>query len=330
MFCIVAATGVTACAPSRDRQTSEHVMPEFARVMRPFCFGRLSVDVPTEAQVRAISQSIEGFGEIEVHRNLSKENFFQLADKREQVLRNSPHRKEGSVLSEVIELGDARILVFRGTELTTFSFELLGYFWKNETGYVFAYAADNDELQEAKDDLQHAITLIHPRHNSQFPDHPGFCIDSAVVSGSDFRLEQVGAAFIAPSFPSMEIGIESSSVVRLYPEDLLQRSDQNLPAVRALHPELRLEQVRRGKRTVAGLDGLELVEVVNRGTPGQLFQARWDFLGEVNSLTRPSVTISISYGDESVDTSFEKDDLSIDDLTTVWDAMLGTLRLRED
>lgn len=304
-------------------------MPEFAKTMIPYCFGRLMIDIPAEAKVRVINQSIEGFGEIKVHRDLSKEQFFRLATNKERELRATKHRKEGTVLRESDESNDAWIMAFRDDGINTLDYAILGYFWKDEAGYVFGYSADNNGLDEAKADLKHAITLIHPRDNARFPDRPGFCIDSAVVSGSDFRLERVGTAFAVPSLPSMEIGVESSSVIRIYPEGLIQRSDQNLPAVRALHPDLRLEELRKGKRTVAGFDGLELVEVADRGTPGELFQARWEFLGEARSLTRPSVTISISYGNEHADAEFQNEKLSIDELVAVWDAMLGTLRVQE-
>lgn len=315
-----------ACTPPSDERQSEHVMPAFSRSMQPFCFGRLVIDVPTEADIRVIDQRIQGIGEILVRRNLSKEEFFQFASNKERELAATPHRKEGTVLRDVLNLDNAVILSFRDDDLNTLDYSLLGYFWKNGVGFELGYNAGNDELELIKVELQRAIGLIHPRDNSELPEGPGFCIDNAVVSGSDFRLERVGAAFTVPSLPSMEINVESSSVESIYPENLIQRSDQNLPAIRELHTDLRLEQLRKGKRIVAGFDGLELVEVAKKGTPDELFQATWEFLGEEKSLDRPSVTVSMSYGGERAESTPSGERLSIDEMLGAWEAMLSSLR----
>ena len=330
LLCVFTGIGALSCTPFHNESNSEHPMPEFAKNTRPFCLGRFTIDIPAEAQVRVITQSIEGFGEIAVHPGMTKERLLHLASSQEQKLRARPHRKEGTVLRDVVDLNDARLLVFRGDHLTTQSFDLLGYFWKDGAGYVFAYAADNDRLEIAKEKLQRAISLVYPRSNDQLPDRPGFCIDSAVVAGSDFRLERVGAAFTMPSLPGMEIKARTSSVTQIYPENLITRSEQNLPAVRALHPDLQLETLRKGRRRVADFDGLELVELANRGTPEELFQGTWEFLGDIGSLVRPSITIEIAYDDELARRNPSEEKFSADELLVFWDSMLDSFRFRRE
>ena len=77
---------------------------------------------------------------------------------------------------------------------------------------------------------------------------------------------------------------------------------------------------------MAGFDGLELVEVAKKGTPDELFQATWEFLGEEKSLDRPSVTVSMSYGGERAESTPSGERLSIDEMLGAWEAMLSSLR----
>ena len=326
---MIMAIGAASCDLRHNEISSERAMPEFAEELRPFCIGRLAIHIPSEAEIRAISQSIEGFGKIKVHPGMTKGALLQMASRKEQELRVKPHRKEGTVLRDVVELDDSRILIFRDDDINTLDYEMLGFFWKEGTGYVFNRGAGNDHVEASKADLHRSIHLISSRSNDEFPSAAGFCIDNAIVSGSEFRAERAGVKFTVPSLPGLEIGVQTSGVSKPYPEDLITRSDQNLPAVRALHPDASLKTLRKGKRDVANFTGQEIVELVNHGEPDELFLAAWEFPGEVKSVTRPSINISMDYSREANAAVSGARTISEEELIAFWDALLASLRLRE-
>lgn len=330
VVCVTVMFGATSCDSRDYGSKSERIMPDFLKNTRPFCLGRFVIDIPVDAKVRAINQSIEGFGEIRVHTNLSKATLFAMADRKETELRAKPHRKEGTLLSGVDSLADSKIISFRDDEINTLDFSILGYFWKENTGYVFSYGADDDKLEEAKSELRHSIGLISARGNDTLPNRAGFCVDNAIVTESGFRLESVSVAFTVPSVPGLEFGAGVSTVLEPGSEDLITRSDQNLPAVLDLHPDVQLDTLRKGNRQVAGLGGQEIMEVAGRGTSNELLLANWEYLGEGKSSTRPSIEFDVSYDAQKAVAQTPISKLTEDELTAFWDSLLESLSLRKE
>lgn len=329
---VVLMLGIVSCDSRDHPRADKSIMSDITKDMRPFCVGRFVVHIPTDAKIRIFSQSIQGFGEITVHPDIPKERFFAIAESKERKLRATPHRKEGTILKEAVTLDAAKILVYRDDDLNTLDFDLLGYFWKDSTGYEFAYGAENDRVEESKADLQRAVNLINARNNDDVPNKPGFCIDHAFVSNGEFRLESAGVAFTLPAYPRLEIGVSIDTIDSpSMDDDLITRGANNLPAVMELHPDMEVNSIRKGSRTIAGVEGQEIFERVDENKSGEFFKARWEFRGEPKSLTKPSIALDLSYSPRSSEeTDQTSKNLTQDETLALWDRYVDSLRLRQD
>lgn len=332
MALAAAALGLALHTSPVIRLNYEHAMTELTNNMRPFCIGRFVVDVPAGATIRTFGQSIEGMGEITVHPNISRAAFLGLATRKEQALRVTPHRKEGTLLREAqhLDAQDTRILVYRDTEFNVYTYDVHGYFWRDMTGFEFAYGADNDRVEESKAALRRAFQTIRPRHNDDIPVEPGLCINNAFIPGQEYRAEDTGVLFTLRSYPGMEFRAHFTTTEHPDVEGLIARSDRNMPAVRELHPNIEVSAPRSGKRILAGMSGEELLELSQQGKPDAAVLATWEYRGEARSLVRPQITLDLTYGNDGdgPPPPAEKH-LSNEEVMTLWDAFTQSLRPRQ-
>ncbi len=281
----------------------EHAMNDFTRHTRPVCIGRFLVDVPTQLVTQQYWQSIGGMGEITLvaSEGQTLTSMRTQVTRRETELRATPHTKEGSVFREVISLADTvRLLIFRGNGVSTRSFEFETYLLKEGRLFKLIYGASNARLEAAKNDVKEAISSIHIRSNDSIPSGKGLCIDNGLVSDSpEFRLESTSVKFILPDYPGFEFSVDVNSTNSPTERGLFERVSGPLQMFSSVYPGATLSTKRKAKRTLAGMEGEELVtEMVaeRKGlSPETGITGRWEYRGQAKSQGQPEVIIDFDY-----------------------------------
>ena len=315
----------------------EHAMTELTRDMRPICIGRFMVSIPAQAKLQQMGQSIMGMGKVEMTPNVSQAVFRHIVKQREEVLRNTKHRKEGTVLHEVFAPDgmEARIFVYRDHEINVRYYSVDGFFWRDSRLYKFNYGAQNNGVEESKRELLQAFTQIRPRDNSEIPTVAGTCIDGGFVPGRGYRQEDVGASFIFPDYPGLYLSVNFASTDTPDKEGLIARDERHTPAFNFNYPGAKYKYFRKVKKSVAQMPGEELVSKVYDETYGNEIMATWEFSGDANSNQRPSVVMELSYGGTvpQIDPSKPRNEpvvwkLRDEEVLALWDAFVNSLRPR--
>lgn len=307
----------------------EHAMTELTRTMQPYCIGRFLVDVPEQAKLGKLSQSIMGMGKIEVESNFNKMAYVKIAAQKEAEMRAQPHKTEGSALHEVWhpEGQDATIITYRESKYDTEQFDMLAYSLRDERLFTFHYGASNDKVQEAKNDLVRAFSLIHPRENDQIPTTAGACIEHAFVPGTGYRSERITWSFELPQYPNLRVTFSIDSTEKPDTEGLLNRVDRHRRALLIQYPDTTTATLRKAKRKVGELSGEEFVELIKADTnnPNDSFSARWESNGQAKSMTQPEAVIEMNYDFPS---ESQIHSLSQEQLLALWDVIVSSLRPR--
>lgn len=335
---VTAALSVAAAAWAIDTYrisypNREHAMTELTKTMRPYCIGRFLIEVPRQAKLEGLSQAIMGMGTIEVATNITHATYELRAKDKEAALRAQPHEKEGTVLKDVWrpEGVDATFLTFRDDKYSTEQFSMLAYLWREGQMLTFHYGASNDGIEKSKDELLRAFSKIEPRDNDQIPQSSGACIDNAFVTGSGYRAESVGGTFEFPDYPRLTLAVSADVTERPDTEGLLARAARHKRAIDINYPDMKVRALRSAKRTVNGLAGEELVQVVpaDKGDPyrqgqGNSYTAVWESNGIAKSMEKPEVRISLNYDDGAL----EGKKLTEEQLLALWDAIVNSFRPR--
>jgi hypothetical protein len=310
----------------------EHVMTELTQTTHPYCVGRFLVNIPKQAKPGPISQRIMDMGEIEVSTAISKNQYLGMVEQKEAELRATPHKKEGTVLHEVWHPNglDATVFFYRDDDLNTLDYSILAYLWDDKTLYIFNYGASNDKVEAAKNDLLRAFALIQPRDNNQIPTAPGTCIERAFVPGKGYRDEDIGLGLDIPEYPDAGIGLAIRSTDKPDTEGLLDMVDRHMKGINIQYPNLHVITLRRGSRTVSGMPGEELIQVLkgnknDLNNPNDSFSAIWEFNGIAKSMTQPNVSFRMDY---TISSDPKTPRLSQEQLLALWDTVVGSLRPR--
>jgi hypothetical protein len=326
----------------------EHPMIDFTRNMKTVCLGRFLVDIPEQMHVDKYWQSIAGFGDIEVlgREHQTRSILDLVAEKRELELRKTRHAKEGTVFRESVALGDsARLLVFRNNEISTRSYDFETFVLSDGRLLKLKYGADNERLEEAKEDVALAITQIQRRENNVIPQGKGVCIDGGLIADApEYRRESNSLRLVFKEYPGFELKAHIDSTDNPQTESLLETAGL-LPKLAAFYGDVSFNVLRKTRRTLDEVSGEELatcdVERKKNGDQDSL-SFTWKYNGEPSSLRHPAVTFDMGYdfGDEAMRLAHEEayrdgkasppppKRLTKEEAIVIWDAVLNSFRPR--
>lgn len=328
----------------------KYTMNDFTRRTRPICLGRFLIDLPAQVSAKQYWQDIEQFGSIESvpGGNQTLHQFRVLVDAREKELRATPHRTEGSVFRESIQLGgNARLLVFRDDDINTVDFAFETLLLNEGRLFLLKHGAVNARLDTAKKEALDAISKIHVRANDAVPLGKGVCIDNGIVDESaEFRSDSAGVKFFLPDYPGFELDIHIDSVARVDPRGLFERTESPLMSFSSAFPDTNREVKRKARRTLAGMDGEELVmyDITKKNGQNAIHSLAfwWEYAGQEKSLRHPRVTITLDYDfggqaiykaekaafSEGKPLPSQPSRLTQEEIVSIWDAVLQSIRPR--
>lgn len=293
------------------------------------CLGRYLIDLPADAQAR-VSYTFAR-ADVKTHRNISEEQFERRIAAREVELRNAPHNGGGNLFVERRELSAEQVSLaswFSPASRLMYRYELFSHLPQERILYVFEGrgSASESALSSAYEYQRTLAESVRFRTQEEIPTEPGFCIESGLIQRSKFNREEVTANIRLREYPSVTLTF-MSYVTGNPDRELLRRTSTIPPGYEEV--AARMQTLRRGDRNLGQVKGQELL-VRGDGEGKKAYEFLWESQGEANSLEYPFLSLQLSTTGESdaegevIDAPFE----SNEEAMALWDAILGSLRLR--
>jgi hypothetical protein len=333
---VVAVAGTRAATNSRDKQE----VARMTKKMKTVCVGRLLIDLPEETELYLRSARIHGFA-IDAYAE-STDEFRARLEEREAQLRATPDRHGGDMNLEVIR------------ELRTKA-GLLGKMFVHSREVTEGTAANGQEIETyryenvALEALVHAnglsIDIVSPKYNpasienlpilvsqlvpnpdNQIPREPGYCIDRAYVRDplTPKQREQITMSGRIATRPDVEFKLILAAGIRPAAESLLERSDDS--SLLALMDIGRIARLRAAPRSIAGIEGDELVQRFVEENDAVVYNFSWEVDGKVDNVFFPHILFMMDTGKS--DKGPIPSSLSEGAATGLWDTITSSIRFR--
>lgn len=318
----------------REMQESQRLTHK----MKTVCVGRLTIDLPEEADVGLAHARVDSFN-IETFVETQEEFDSRLAA-RETQLRAKPDRLGGNnnveVVREVRTNAGLTGKIFmhnrdvlegtraRGLELERYRLEGVSLeALVHANGTSFDVVATDDE-PEALENLSRLVSQLVPNPENLIPTEPGYCIDKGYVRDplTAEQGERVVLFARLPSLPDIEIELSLAAGVIPDKQGLLQRSESSFQR----HPAESgaVSRIRAAPRIIAGLKGDELVRRFVEHNDTVVFNLSWEVNGTKHDVRVPHVLLMMDTGigrHGPVPSS-----LSEGAALALWDAITSSLR----
>jgi hypothetical protein len=302
------------------------------------CLGRFVVQMPADLEPLSKKYKYNG-SEIETTPGVSRRKFDYLIQTREQEL--TDQKRDDSTLGKftpttipwlekaVSPQPDSRLLVYQDFEnrKRNTGYDTEGYVWRDKTMFFLKSSATADKVPLAMAYISDVMGRIKARDNATVPTEAGYCFDGGLMTGGTKFFEFAKAYFKRPDTPGdLVFGIEMRP--NLESDDkLLDRVPRLMQMMGNLVNHTRT--LRRGDRSLAGLDGQEMLTKINAdGVTAYYFI--WEFMGKEGSVIHPNTHIELRIGGQRVNGLGDRQSavLSEEDALVLWDELLNSLRLR--
>ena len=314
--------------------TGDKNMNGLTKNMRTLCVGRLVIEIPAVAKIRGWEQKVN-YTKIEsiIPSGPNRKSFDAKIAQREKQLKASPHNTDGVLFKNRINLTpDSELLVYREDKYDHFLYQLDASFWRPTFEYLFHVEAATEDLAEGIDIITNVVKSFIPTPTTDLLNiPPGLCIEHGVVTGNEFRGESVSIGGLVDEYPGLFFSFSTQSTDQ-GPEEprMIARIERSFGMGDAIGKEITAATrfIRKGRRTLNGLDGQELVMQVTLN--GEIsYEAMAEFYGEPNSLDKPNIDVSLSdqTHDDNTHEPYKKT-LTEQEFLALWDALLNGIRPR--
>ena len=314
--------------------TGEKVMSELTKTMRPVCFGRLVIEIPSVSKVSGWEQKVN-YTKIKSvdHPSPNRKSFEAKIAQQEKQLRASPNDADGMLFKSRIGLSpDSELLVYRKGKVDHRIYQLDALYWRPSFEYLFHSEISTEDLAEGIDIITNVVKSFIPTPTTDLLNiPPGLCIEHGVVTGNEFRGESVTIGGLIEEYPGVIFSFSTQSTDR-GPEEprMIARIERSFGMGDAIGRDVSAATrfIRKGRRTLNGLDGQELVM---RATIDGVthMSADAEFYGEPNSLDKPDIKVSLSdqTHDDNTHQPYNKN-LTEKEFLALWDALLNGVKPR--
>ena len=283
------------------------------RVMKTYYMGRFAIDLPAEFQLEIQSQKIR-YAEVSdfkwKERDRAKERESLWAQKigeikklklpkgRKQIIIEEKSLKGiGNWIKAVEYYGDYRIGDY------IYWTVLVDY---GESGmWLTLYGLNNDKSLKNFTNI-----LTHYQYGFDNLTKDSFCLNHGRIELPYLEQEEIYARFAGPM--DMKLRIKMNETQKVEEAGVLDRLVASLAMNFA--PNVDVDKIRTGSRTVAGLPGQEIIIRGTVNDVSELFFA-WDSPGKEDSGEYPEIKIGL-----------ECPDGSLEEKTKIWDAVLDSFR----
>jgi len=324
---LLALCGCTASLSNTHEQTKAINMSQDNTPKKIHCLGRYLIDINADVTVDA--NFVYAEGKVETLLNVAQSNFEQLVSTRETSLKDTPHRKGGSMLVGRTELAPNRVLIQSWSDSTTSKTILVNesLIYVPEKHTLFLRNTESDATaQERSIDLGKRIAGSYKYRNpDEIPSGVGFCINSGLIADKHLNTEEVKAAFHFKQYPSVSVYL-NSYVTGNPDSDLLDRLG-GLPASLA-QAAAGMTNLRRGNHDLGPVKGQELLVRANADGK-RSYEFLWESQGRARSIEFPFMSLKLTTTAETnngqiIEAPFKTDEEAL----KFWDAILQTIKLR--
>lgn len=308
--------------------------------MQTHCIGRYLIDIPAGFDLSegsdlqlyyGLGKDFDTVGVHSLRKTGSKPSLKDLFDEDVGHLEKSQHFKSSSknMLQATKESDDRTFIVqaYSGPRSTD-SLNVRLYAERGESIIKLEGKKYGNEPPSALEAIQARLLKIasNTRHATTPAEvKSGTCLGNAVIDDSQDG-EVFTLYFESDKHPDIVISIDMSSLPKTGDGGLLRRVDNNAGMLRML--DVSSSTLRRGKRTMAGRQGEELLDAgKERDRVVRLFAAE-TLVTEPSSLTRPVVAVSMRMGGQIEGGAYVDASLSEREAMAWWDAIVGSIRIR--
>jgi hypothetical protein len=283
------------------------------RVMKTYYMGRFAIDLPTEFQLEIQSQKIR-YAEVSdfkwKERDRAKEREALWAKKIGEIKKlKLPKGKDRIIIEEVNipNLGKwAKGILYYGNYVSPRTLYWTVLLDCGDTGIWLQI----DGIK--KDQMSNHFIKLLSRYQYGFDNltKDSFCLNHGRIELPYLEQEDTYARFAGPM--GMKLRIKMNETQKVEEAGVLDRLVASLAMNFA--PNVDVDKIRTGSRTVAGLPGQEIIIRGTVNDVSELFFA-WDSPGKEDSGEYPEIKIGL-----------ECPDGSLEEKTKIWDAVLDSFR----
>lgn len=319
-----------------QQETEGRIMGEGIQsmAMKTVCLGRFLLDVPANAEISFGPMTLAGW-HISSIADETDDQFSTRLQARELALKAAKNEKGWKSLETVIDASheDITAKIFVYDRKWSYGFDM-GKRVESESAAIHALARTKSISFDFKAeylDTEYAMRLaqlikqLKQRGDEEVPTEPGFCFGRGLIrdplSASD---NESSVMFIGlQGHPDVAIALHSSA--GLEPGDtLLQREARN--NVKRNYSS-HFHSLRKGKRTLNGIPGEEVLDRVSELNGSTLHGLMWESLSKKDDVLLPDLSLEMATGKgrpgEPVNSSFS--DAAV---LALWDKISSSLRVR--
>lgn len=339
---VTVAWTASAVRATRDMSPQDQaVVHELTGNMKTVCIGRFLIDMPDEAHIELTRPRISGF-DISAYEEPVDEFTRRLADREKQIRDKADSRGGNRNLEIVREVRTASGLIGKifihgrsvtegtranGLEIEHYRYEAItAEAMVHGKGVSIDLAADDYDPDQVEN-LSRLVAQLVPNPENEIPSEPGFCINLAYFI-DPLSAEQGEEAMMfarLPSHPDIDFLVTVAAGLKPDEETLLERTERT-PAWLALAQRWRVAKVRAGRRTIAGLDGEELIRRVHEENDARVYSFWWEINGTEDNVYVPHFVFKMNTG--KGEEGPVQSSLSEAAAIGLWDRILAGIRVR--
>jgi hypothetical protein len=299
---------------------------------RTICFGRFLIDVPKDVDIAYGRQEVEGRFEFIANGanrldSLLKEQLHELEENRYLI---GSHKDDVPRYGEVISGTIPGHLIAFGSNNSVMH-SLTGYIPKPP--HLFIHHVDTS-IDNARDlgIMNEVAKNLRLRSADEIPAEAGVCIKGGFVA-YDGEFENISIGIRLKRYPDIHLSIETIKHTKHFPAgsgiEYRIKMAESLATPTELQWHKRIKYLRRGDRQLGLWHGEEvLARLPAQKGAGESHEFRFLSLGALNNPLHPEIDIELVSGVKGNTTGSAKPSLSDQEMLTLWDTLLSSIRIR--
>ena len=309
-------------------------MTELTKNMQAVCVGRFVFEIPSVARINGWDQKVDMSTIETISRPaINKMAFENKIAQRVALLKTSPHKTDGVLFKDKIQLSpESILLVYRENQSDRRMHQLDVLFWRQALEMKFHTETSDEYLAEGIDDISKVVKNFSPRPTSDMTRlPPGLCMETGIIAGSAFRAEEVAVSGRIDQYPGASFSFSTKTEGKPHEGlTMIDRIARSFGLDDRLGKEISASTtfLRKGKHSLNGQKGEEIVAVITINGETSM-EATAEFYPDPNTLDKPSIEISLS--DQTHDDNTHKPypkNLTQEEFLALWDALLNGIKLR--